>query len=155
MAKRTQRTERGMRRLGQSFPERDWRGTVLVLLGLGGLAYGLMAAPTSGWNNPIVFASLTGRQTGNEYEFARPLDRDHAREKRVPEEFRRIDPGSTNAMQAIATVDGIGPQSDRPSHDNLIGKPLIAVSEPKIFGLPVCPATWCYKSYQTYQTYQT
>ena len=41
-------------------PGLDWRGTVLVLLGLGGLAYGLIAAPISGWRDPIVFASLTG-----------------------------------------------------------------------------------------------
>jgi MFS family permease len=41
-------------------PGLDWRGTVFVLLGLGGLAYGLIAAPISGWRNPIVFASLTG-----------------------------------------------------------------------------------------------
>ena len=42
---------------------------------------------------PIVF--VRSCQTGNEYEFARPLDRDHAREKRVLEEFRRIDPGDS------------------------------------------------------------
>ena len=40
-------------------PGLDWRGTVLVLLGLGGLAYGLIAAPISGWRDPIVLASLT------------------------------------------------------------------------------------------------
>ena len=31
-----------------------------MLLGLGGLTYGLIAAPISGWRDPIVFASLTG-----------------------------------------------------------------------------------------------
>jgi EmrB/QacA subfamily drug resistance transporter len=41
-------------------PGLDWRGTVLVSLGLGGLTYGLIAAPISGWNNPMVLASLTG-----------------------------------------------------------------------------------------------
>ena len=38
----------------------DWRGAILVLLGLGGLVYGLIAAPISGWSDPIVLASLTG-----------------------------------------------------------------------------------------------
>jgi EmrB/QacA subfamily drug resistance transporter len=41
-------------------PGLDWRGAVLVLLGLGGLVYGLIAAPISGWGDPIVLASLTG-----------------------------------------------------------------------------------------------
>ena len=38
----------------------DWRGTILVLAGLGGLAYGLIALPSSGWRDPIVLASLLG-----------------------------------------------------------------------------------------------
>jgi EmrB/QacA subfamily drug resistance transporter len=38
----------------------DWRGAILVLLGLGGLVYGLIAAPISGWSDPIVLASLIG-----------------------------------------------------------------------------------------------
>ncbi len=38
----------------------DWRGTILVLSGLGGLAYGLIALPSSGWRDPIVLASLIG-----------------------------------------------------------------------------------------------
>jgi EmrB/QacA subfamily drug resistance transporter len=37
----------------------DWIGTILVLLGLTGLAYGLIASPISGWRNPLVLASLT------------------------------------------------------------------------------------------------
>lgn len=41
-------------------PGLDWRGTILLLLGLGGLAYGLMASPISGWRDPIVLVSLTG-----------------------------------------------------------------------------------------------
>jgi EmrB/QacA subfamily drug resistance transporter len=38
----------------------DWRGTILVLAGLGGVAYGLIALPSSGWRDPIVLASLLG-----------------------------------------------------------------------------------------------
>jgi EmrB/QacA subfamily drug resistance transporter len=41
-------------------PGLDWRGTLLVLLGLGGLAYGLIASPVTGWRDPIVLASLIG-----------------------------------------------------------------------------------------------
>src|SRR5580658_5070463 len=41
-------------------PGLDWRGTVLILSGLGGLAYGLMESPISGWHDPIVLVSLTG-----------------------------------------------------------------------------------------------
>jgi EmrB/QacA subfamily drug resistance transporter len=41
-------------------PDLDWRGTLLVLLGLGGLAYGLIASPISGWRDPIVLVSLIG-----------------------------------------------------------------------------------------------
>ena len=41
-------------------PGLDWRGTILVLLGLGGVAYGLIASPISGWRDPIVLVSLTG-----------------------------------------------------------------------------------------------
>jgi EmrB/QacA subfamily drug resistance transporter len=41
-------------------PGLDWRGTILVLLGLGGLAYGLMASPISGWRDPVVLVSLIG-----------------------------------------------------------------------------------------------
>jgi EmrB/QacA subfamily drug resistance transporter len=41
-------------------PDLDWRGTLLVLLGLGGLAYGLIASPVSGWRDPIVLISLIG-----------------------------------------------------------------------------------------------
>src|SRR6516162_2059100 len=41
-------------------PGLDWRGTVLLLLGLGGLAYGLIESPISGWRDPIVLFSLTG-----------------------------------------------------------------------------------------------
>jgi EmrB/QacA subfamily drug resistance transporter len=41
-------------------PGLDWRGTVLLLLGLGGLAYGLIESPISGWRDPIVLLSLTG-----------------------------------------------------------------------------------------------
>jgi len=38
----------------------DWPGTVLVLLGLGGVAYGLMQSPVSGWRDPIVLVSVIG-----------------------------------------------------------------------------------------------
>ena len=41
-------------------PGLDWRGTTLLLLGLGGLAYGLIASPISGSRDPIVLVSLTG-----------------------------------------------------------------------------------------------
>lgn len=41
-------------------PGLDWGGTILVLLGLGGLAYGLIASPISGWRDPIVLVSLIG-----------------------------------------------------------------------------------------------
>ena len=41
-------------------PGLDWRGTILVLLGLGGLAYGLIASPVSGWRDPIVLVSMIG-----------------------------------------------------------------------------------------------
>ena len=38
----------------------DWVGTILLLLGLAGLTYGLIALPTYGWVDPTVLASLTG-----------------------------------------------------------------------------------------------
>ena len=38
----------------------DWPGTLLVLAGLGGLAYGLIALPTSGLRDPVVLASVFG-----------------------------------------------------------------------------------------------
>jgi EmrB/QacA subfamily drug resistance transporter len=41
-------------------PGIDWRGAALVLLGLGGLVYGLIAAPISGWSDPVVLAALLG-----------------------------------------------------------------------------------------------
>jgi EmrB/QacA subfamily drug resistance transporter len=41
-------------------PGLDWRGTILGLLGLGALSYGLIASPISGWRDPIVLLSLTG-----------------------------------------------------------------------------------------------
>ena len=41
-------------------PGLDWRGTILVLFGLGGLAYGLIASPVSGWRDPIVLVSMIG-----------------------------------------------------------------------------------------------
>jgi hypothetical protein len=44
-------------------PGLDWRGATLVLLGLGGLIFGLIAAPISGWSDPIVLAALTGGLT--------------------------------------------------------------------------------------------
>jgi MFS family permease len=37
-------------------PRLDWRGALLVLLGLGGLAYGLIASPVSGSDRRIVAA---------------------------------------------------------------------------------------------------
>ena len=44
-------------------PGLDWRGATLVLLGLGALIYGLIAAPISGWRDPIALAALTGGLT--------------------------------------------------------------------------------------------
>ena len=41
-------------------PGLDWRGTILVLSGLGGLAYGLIASPLSGWRDPTVLVSVIG-----------------------------------------------------------------------------------------------
>jgi len=41
-------------------PGIDWIGAILVLSGLAGLAYGLIASPISGWRDPIVLASVTG-----------------------------------------------------------------------------------------------
>ncbi|MGB7253350.1 MAG: MFS transporter [Xanthobacteraceae bacterium] len=41
-------------------PGLDWRGTILVLAGLGGVDYGLIGLPSSGWRDPIVLASLLG-----------------------------------------------------------------------------------------------
>jgi len=41
-------------------PDLDWCGAILVLLGLGGLAYGLIASPISGWRDPIVLVSAIG-----------------------------------------------------------------------------------------------
>jgi EmrB/QacA subfamily drug resistance transporter len=36
----------------------DWRGSLLALLSLGGLAFGLMSAPVFGWSSPAVIGSL-------------------------------------------------------------------------------------------------
>jgi EmrB/QacA subfamily drug resistance transporter len=41
-------------------PGLDWRGTILLLLGLGGLAYGLITSPISGFRDPVVLVSITG-----------------------------------------------------------------------------------------------
>jgi EmrB/QacA subfamily drug resistance transporter len=41
-------------------PGLDWQGTILFFLGLGGLAYGLIASPRSGWHDPVVLVSITG-----------------------------------------------------------------------------------------------
>ncbi len=38
----------------------DWRGTLLILLGLAGIAYGMLTGPTGGWSSPVVMASLVG-----------------------------------------------------------------------------------------------
>jgi len=38
----------------------DWAGGFLVTLGLAGLAYGLTAAPDSGWTDPLVLGSIIG-----------------------------------------------------------------------------------------------
>jgi len=38
----------------------DWRGTILIILGLFGIAYGLISGPAAGWNNPFVISGLTG-----------------------------------------------------------------------------------------------
>jgi EmrB/QacA subfamily drug resistance transporter len=42
----------------EAAPGLDWRGSLLVLLGLGGLAYGLIESPIAGWGDPIVLASI-------------------------------------------------------------------------------------------------
>jgi len=36
----------------------DWRGSLLALLSLGGLAFGLMSAPIFGWSSPAVIGAL-------------------------------------------------------------------------------------------------
>jgi EmrB/QacA subfamily drug resistance transporter len=38
----------------------DWRGTILMLVGLGGITYGFIGAPVSGWNAAVVLAGLAG-----------------------------------------------------------------------------------------------
>jgi predicted MFS family arabinose efflux permease len=38
----------------------DWPGAVLVILGLGGVAYGLIEGPVAGWTAPSVLAALVG-----------------------------------------------------------------------------------------------
>ena len=59
---REQRMERAEARLRQVCAERglDWIGAVLVLSGLAGVAYGLIASPIAGWRDPLVLAALTG-----------------------------------------------------------------------------------------------
>jgi EmrB/QacA subfamily drug resistance transporter len=41
-------------------PGLDWGGTILFFLGLGSLAYGLIASPISGWRDPVVLVLITG-----------------------------------------------------------------------------------------------
>jgi EmrB/QacA subfamily drug resistance transporter len=38
----------------------DWRGSLLALLSLGGLAFGLISAPALGWSSAVVVAALLG-----------------------------------------------------------------------------------------------
>lgn len=38
----------------------DWWGTLLILLGLGGIAYGLINGPAEGWKTPLALAGLGG-----------------------------------------------------------------------------------------------
>ncbi len=38
----------------------DWRGTLLVFLGLLGIAYALISAPARGWTAPLILGSLSG-----------------------------------------------------------------------------------------------
>ncbi len=38
----------------------DWRGTLLVFLGLLGIAYGLISAPAQGWSSPLILGCLIG-----------------------------------------------------------------------------------------------
>jgi EmrB/QacA subfamily drug resistance transporter len=38
----------------------DWPGTLLIFIGLLGLAYGLISGPVSGWTAPLVLAGLIG-----------------------------------------------------------------------------------------------
>lgn len=38
----------------------DWRGTLLVFLGLLGIAYALISAPARGWTAPLILGSLLG-----------------------------------------------------------------------------------------------
>jgi EmrB/QacA subfamily drug resistance transporter len=38
----------------------DWKGTLLVTLGLGGLVFGLIQGPVTGWRSPYVLAGLAG-----------------------------------------------------------------------------------------------
>jgi len=41
-------------------PGLDWLGTLLVFAGLGGVAYGLMQSPVSGWRDPLVLVAFIG-----------------------------------------------------------------------------------------------
>lgn len=41
----------------------DWRGTLLILLGLFGIAYGLISGPATGWSSPLILISLIGGTT--------------------------------------------------------------------------------------------
>ncbi len=38
----------------------DWRGTLFILLGLLGIAYGLISGPVAGWDNRLVLIGLIG-----------------------------------------------------------------------------------------------
>lgn len=38
--------------------KQDWLGAILIILGLGGLIYGLIEGPELGWTNPIVMGTL-------------------------------------------------------------------------------------------------
>jgi EmrB/QacA subfamily drug resistance transporter len=42
----------------------DWRGALLVTLGLGGLVFGLIQGPVAGWRSPYVLAGLGGGLVG-------------------------------------------------------------------------------------------
>jgi EmrB/QacA subfamily drug resistance transporter len=42
----------------------DWLGALIVTLGLGGLVFGLVESTNLGWNNPLVFGSLSAGLAG-------------------------------------------------------------------------------------------
>jgi MFS family permease len=70
----------------------DWRGTLLAVLGLAGLAYGLTAASDFGWMYPVVPGVLLGRARSRPFRLVRvacTIPHDAARPVPVPGLQRR------------------------------------------------------------------